>query len=185
MRRNRDYLSVTFEGLKPKIEIDKKTGSLFRSCSGCGFEAAEVKEHSDMLFEQACRVCDLAESYVEIDCPSECGTKIHIEGDHGSDWTCPECGFDVTATALWEILDTDLIYPTDHQVQMNCALCMILGSVVHHGDMYVCTERFGMSDEIAGCGWCNEIQMGRGDFEYSYHSGCEFCDGQAGWTRDD
>lgn len=26
---------------------------------------------------------------------------------------------------------------------------------------------------------------GAGDLEMSYYSGCEFCDGQAGWHRDE
>jgi hypothetical protein len=68
---------------------------------------------------------------------------------------------------------------------MNCALCWTQGGVVKHHEIYVCTECLGTSDEIAGCGWCNELQMGGGDLEHSYHTGCEFCDGHAGWTRDD
>ena len=42
------------------------------------------------------------------------------------------------------ILVTDYTYPTDHHNEMNCALCMALGNVVHHGDMYVCTKCLGM-----------------------------------------
>jgi len=42
-----------------------------------------------------------------------------------------------------------------------------------------------MDDIIAGCEWCNELQMGGGDLEFSFDSGCEFCDGRAGWRRDD
>jgi hypothetical protein len=53
---------------------------------------------------------------------------------------------------------------------------------VKHHEIYVCTECLGTSDEIAGCGWCNELQMGGGDLEHSYHTGCEFCDGHAGST---
>ena len=55
---------------------------------------------------------------------------------------------DVRVTA---ILDTDYTYPTDHHGEMNCALCMALGSIVHHGDMYVCTKCLDMSNEIGGC----------------------------------
>ena len=58
-------------------------------------------------------------------------------------WEIHEC---VTA-----VLDTDYTYPTDHHNELNCALYMALGSVVHHGDIYVCTKCHGMSDETGGC----------------------------------
>jgi hypothetical protein len=184
MRRNQAYLSVAFERLKSKIEGDKKKGQVFHACLGCGYEAGEVHELSDILFEQTCRVCGLSEAYAEIDCPAGCGVKIHIKADHGSDRTCPDCGHVVTADQLEAILRTEYIDPDDY-TRMNCALCASLGSVVQHHELYVCVECLGTSDEIAGCEWCNELQMGGGDLEYSYHTGCEFCDGHAGWTRDD
>lgn len=184
MRRNRAYLSVAFDRLKPKIEEANKKGSTFHACSGCGYDAAEVNELSDILFEQACRVCGLSEAYAEIDCPAECGNKIRIEADHGSNRTCSSCGHEISADELGEILSTECIDPVDY-MQMNCALCCSLGSVVLHHEIYVCAECLSTSDEVAGCGWCSEMQMGGGDLEYSYLSGCEFCEGQAGWTRDD
>jgi hypothetical protein len=184
MRRNRSYLSVAFERLRPKIEADKKKGVTFHTCGGCGYEASQVDEISDILFEQTCRVCGLSESYAQIDCPEECGSKIHILADHGSDRTCPNCGHAVTSGELGDILGTERVDLSDY-TQMNCALCATLGSVVQHHEIYVCTECLGTSDEIAGCGWCNELQMGGGDLEYSYHTGCEFCDGHAGWTAED
>lgn len=184
MRRNRSYLSVAFDRLEPKIEQDKKKGKIFHACSGCGYDAAEVGALSDILFEQICRVCGLSEAYAEIDCPAECENKIHIEADHGSARTCSSCGHEVSPDELGEILGTEYVDPLDY-TQMNCALCMSLGSVVQHHEIYVCTECLSTSNEIAGCSWCSEMQMGGGDLEYSYITGCEFCEGQAGWTRDD
>lgn len=183
MRRNRAYLSIAFERLGPKIEEGKKAGLKFHACSGCGYEAAEMTELSDVLFENNCHVCGLSESYAEIQCPNECGQKIHVAG-HGSDRTCSNCGHQVTAGELSDVLSTEYVDPVDY-VQMNCALCVSLGSVVKHGEIYVCTECLETSDKIAGCGWCHERQMGGGDLDYSYQTGCEFCDGHAGWTRDD
>jgi hypothetical protein len=107
MRGNGSYLSVSFERLKPKIEEDKKGGQVFHACPGCGYEAAEVDKLSDALFEQTCRICGLSEGYAEIDCPAECGNKIHIKADHGSNRTCPDCGHVVTAGELEDILGTE------------------------------------------------------------------------------
>lgn len=184
MRRNQSYLLVAFERLRPKIKEDEKQGSTFNACSGCGFEAAEVDELSEVLFEQQCRVCGLSEAYLKIDCPGDCGETIHIEADHGSNRACASCGHNVTAKELEDILDTEHADPVDY-VQKNCALCHTFGSVVLHNATYVCVECLGTSHEIACCEWCNEAQMGGGDLDGSYYSGCEFCDGQAGWVRDD
>lgn len=184
MRQNRSYLSVAFERLKPKIEDDKKKGRIFHDCSGCGYQAAAVNALSDVLFEQACCVCGLSVAYAEIDCPAECGSKIHIEADHGSARTCPKCGKEATVDELGGILGTEYVDYADY-TQMNCALCSSIGSVVQHHELYVCTECLSRSSEIAGCDWCNEMQIGGGDLEYSYHTGCEFCEGHAGWTRDE
>ena len=47
-----------------------------------------------------------------------------------------------------DILDTDYTYPTDYYNEMNCALCMALGWIVDHGDMYVCPTCLGMGEKI-------------------------------------
>lgn len=185
MRRNRDYLSVAFDRLKPKIEADRKAGTAFQVCSGCGYEAAAVTDLSDMLFEKHCRVCGLGEAYIEISCPGQCGTTLHIEADHGSDRTCETCGHEVTTRELADALDTEYSDQSDYEPQINCAMCSSMGSVVQHHETFICTECLSTDDSAPLCEWCNERQIGGGDLEYSYHSGGEFCDGQAGWTKDD
>mgnify|MGYP003381811704 CR=1 FL=1 len=185
MKQNRAFLSVAFDRLKPEIEAAKKTGTVFQACSGCGYEAAAVSDLSDILFEKHCRVCGLGEAYIEIPCPGDCGTTLHIEADHGSDRTCETCGHEVSTSELGEVLDTEYSDPSDFHTQLNCAMCSTLGSVVQHHDTFICTECLSTDDSAPLCEWCNERQIGGGDLEYSYHSGCEFCDGQAGWTKDD
>ncbi len=184
MKQNRAFLSVAFDRLKPKIEADSKAGTAFQDCSGCGYEAAAVTELSDVLFEKHCRVCGLVEAYIEIPCPDECGEVLHIEPDFGSH-TCEECGHIVTSEELADVLDTEYSDPTDFETPMNCAMCSGYHSVVQHHDTFICTECLATSDSAPLCEWCNERQIGGGDMEFSYHSGCEFCEGQAGWTKDD
>lgn len=184
MKQNRAFLSVAFDRLKPKIEADKKAGTAFQVCSGCGYEAAAVTDLSDILFEKHCRVCGLGEAYVEIPCPGECGKTLHIEAGSGA-YTCEECGHTVTADELADVLNTEYSDPTDFETPMNCAMCSGYHTVVQHHDTFICTECLATSDSAPLCEWCNERQIGGGDLEYSYHSGCEFCDGQAGWTKDD
>lgn len=185
MRRNRDYLSVAFERLKPKIEADKKAGTVFHVCSGCGYEAAAVTDLSHILFEKHCRICGLGEAFIEIPCPGQCATVLHIEADHGSDRTCKTCGHEVTTSELTDLLDTEYSDPSDCGPPINCAMCSSMGSGVQHCDAFICTECLSTDESAPQCEWCNERQIGGGDLEYSYQTGCEFCEGQAGWTRDD
>lgn len=184
MRRNRDYLRVAFDRLLPKINADKKTGTTFKICSGCGYEASAVTDASDIFFEKNCRVCGLGEAYLELSCPGECGKTLHIEADSGSH-TCEECGHVVTADELGDALNTEYSDPTDFDTPMNCVMCSGYHTGVQHHDKFICTECLATADSAPLCEWCNERQIGGGDLEFSYHSGCEFCDGQAGWTKDD
>ena len=184
MKRNRQFLAVKFEQLKPKIDTDAANGVAFHDCAGCGFAAAEVDDVSDLLHSLSCRVCGLTGGYLQMPCPSGCGHDITIDADHGSHRQCEDCGHVVSQEELTDALSTEYVAHEDF-VQMNCAFCCSLGSVVQHGDSYVCTECLSFEEEIALCGWCNEMQIGGGDLEFSYHSGCEFCDGHAGWYRDD
>lgn len=184
MKQNRAFLSVAFDRLKPNIDADKKAGVKFHNCSGCGYDAAAATKVSDALIEKQCRVCALEEAYVEIPCPGGCGKVLHIDADSGSR-TCEGCGHSVTADELADILNTEYSDPTDFEAPINCAMCSGYHTVAQHHDTFICTECLSTGDSAPQCGWCNERQIGGGDLEFSYHFGCEFCDGNAGWTKDD
>ncbi|GGH39948.1 hypothetical protein GCM10010973_36080 [Cribrihabitans marinus] len=180
MKGLREFLKVTFERLKPEISTLKKAGTAFNICAGCGFEAAAVEQIEGMLFEQRCKVCGLGETYLEIPCLAECGTLLHIEAEYGSDRTCPNCEYDVTADDLAEVLDTEGCDPSDFHMPINCAYCSSLGTVVQHHEIFICTECLERDVGAPTCEWCNEAQIGGGDLEHGHYTGCEFCDGHAG-----
>tara|TARA_R110000868_G_scaffold178121_2_gene417612 strand:+ start:3669 stop:4736 length:1068 start_codon:yes stop_codon:yes gene_type:complete len=182
--RNRAYLKVKFEGILPEIEADKKKGIKFAECMGCGFEAAEIEELSEVLFSRECRVCRLSQAFVEIDCP-DCGEdKLRVGPINEGATSCETCEHVATAADLAKVLQTDYVDPVDY-IATNCAACYSPDSVAQHEELFVCTECLEVSDDAPMCGWCSERQIGGGDLEYSYQSGCEFCDGHAGWTKDD
>ncbi len=60
-----------------------------------------------------------------------------------------------------------------------------MDSVVKHHNFYICIECISVANNIAYCESCNEAQLGGGNLEYSYQTGCEFCDGHSGWNNDD
>ncbi len=179
MKQLRAYLQVTFDRLKPEIVAAKKAGTVFKTCSGCGFEAAVVTEVSEVFFEKRCKVCGLGESYVEMPCPSGCEKLLHIDGHNVSGFTCDECEHEVTPENLADALDTKFSDPSDFEPPINCAQCSNLGSVVQHNETFVCTNCLYSEESAPQCGWCNERQIGGDDLEHSYYTGCEFCEGHS------
>ncbi|GAN82156.1 hypothetical protein Aam_169_004 [Acidocella aminolytica 101 = DSM 11237] len=180
MKQLRAYLQVAFDRLKPEIEAAKISGTVFTTCSGCGFDAAAVNEISEVFFEKRCKVCGLGENYIEIPCPNDCGKILHIDAQNVSGMTCENCEHEVTSEELGEALDTEFSDPSDCEPQANCAQCTGYGSVVQHNETFVCTKCLYSEDSAPQCGWCNERQIGGSDLEFSYHTGCEFCEGHAG-----
>lgn len=65
----------------------------------------------------------------------------------------------------------------------NCSDCDGYHTVIPQGDKFVCASCFTEFDHLETCDWCNEPNTG--DMEYSYATGCNHCDGVAGWERDD
>lgn len=177
MRRIRTYLTVAFERLEATIEKEKSAGKVFRECSGCGFPAAELHSYSDHLAEKSCLVCGLTEGHSEVECPEDCDGKIQGVAERDQNAECPKCGHELTSEELGEILETE-IFEYGAYVTKNCAECWSPGTVVEHHEVFVCAECLFVTKKIGMCGWCSEYQIGGGDLEFSYHVGCEFCEGR-------
>lgn len=186
MHANQQYLSAVFDAEKADIDKQRSEGALFATCGGCGFASAKCYSITDRIQERSCLVCDLHEHFIQIKCPNDdCGAEVDIVADHGSERTCLKCNEDITQ-ALEAALDTRT--PEDYLIEgpINCVYCTGMGTVVEHVDkIFVCLECLQYEAGIRVCKWCNEGQIGGGDLEHSYYSGCEFCDGHAGTMRDD
>lgn len=186
MAGHREFLSVRFDALSAEIADAKRAGTRFRRCDVCAYEAAAIEAHSTMVGAVRCLVCSTRDTLITMECPNdECGFEVELTGHWGAGQSCPQCQELIGTDDLIFALETS---PEDrsHAVsQTNCALCMNMGSVVAHEGIFVCTECFGFERTVGYCEWCNEAQMGGGDLEFSYRTGCEFCDGAAGWERDD
>ncbi|WP_300295640.1 hypothetical protein [Ferrovibrio sp.] len=185
MRQNWQYLKAIYDTELPKIIEDQKKGIVFADCGGCQFKASEVSNLTDMILDHKCRVCGLGQRYLEFKCPEDdCGGTIRMEADHGTKGVCEKCDHELDQGEIGEALDTEMV---DHGMMpdaKNCAFCMGYHSVVQHHDYFVCTECLSVESDISLCDWCNEYQIGGGDLEHSHYTGCEFCDGKAGWDKD-
>lgn len=186
MAGHREFLSVRFDALSGEIAEAKQAGTRFRRCDVCAYEAAAITAHSPMVAAVKCLVCSTRDTLIAVECPNdECGLEVELTGHWGTGQSCPQCQELIGPDELRNALETSPVDPSHGESKTNCALCTSLGSVVTHENIFVCTECFGFEDSVGHCEWCDESQMGGGDLEFSYRTGCEFCDGAAGWERDD
>ena len=185
MRKHREFLDAKFQAIQPDLEKECVAGNQVLTCPACGYEAMAVWQLGGAIHHGSCRVCGRNENYVSQLCMNdECEHSVAFFSSDGPPEFCPECN-EVYAENLSEALDTDPIVGDDyfHRSPINCPYCSGYHAVVTHHDGYVCTECFEYEEEVGYCGWCNEGQLG-GVGEFSELSGCEFCDGRAGWEKD-
>ena len=188
MKRHNRFLKVRFEALAAEIAAEKAQGTIFRKCRACTFRAARQVRLTNHVAKLECRVCDVRDMAFTIPCSNpSCGKPVRFTSYAGLPQECSKCQTAFAASDVSEALDTEPV-TTDNYVDVisiNCASCMGYHSVVQHETIYVCTECLDVQDDYGVCGFCAEGQMGGGDLAYSYQTGCEFCDGAAGWSRDD
>ena len=185
MKAHEVYLVTVFDQIKPEIKRDKQKGAIYRKCTYCKREASKENKLTEHVCECKCKVCLGAGYVLKIPCP-ECEKIIEVEEGWDGEKAC-ECGYQLDQEALSDAVDTD---PVTHDnyfdyTHINCAACGGYQTVVHHHELLICTECTSVFNEWGVCGWCNEGQVGGGDLEHSYYSGCELCDGYAGHMRDD
>lgn len=186
MKAHEVYLDTVYDRIKPEIEAARKKGSKFINCPMCKKEASEEFQRTDYIFEYKCRVCLFPHELIKIKCPGKnCKHEVEIEsGDPDQKIVCDTCDEEISRKEISDILDTEHFDYGDHR-SINCAACGGMDAVIQHHDFFICTDCFYITQEMGVCGWCSEGQIAGGDLEYSYHGGCEFCDGHAGWTKDD
>jgi hypothetical protein len=186
MKKHRTYLGAKFEALKPELEKAKQSGNAFKRCSVCSFKAAIPEAMDEELATVSCMVCDHSEIHVEIECPY-CYNRISIAGEgYGR---CRHCRGEIRPEHLFDALfDRGAAYLAfkdggGDSYTANCGECCEYHTVVLRGDVYFCTNCFSISDDVEYCQWCNEPTTG--NMDNTYFTGCEHCEGKAGWEADD
>ena len=186
MKKHRMYLGAKYKALKPVLEKEKKSGNHPKKCNACSFKAAIPEAIDEEIATFSCMVCDHSEVQVEIDCP-HCSRKISIaEEGHGR---CRHCKGEINPEHLVDALfDRAAAYRAIKDGDgdfdpANCGECCGYHTVVLRGGVYFCANCFSISDDVEYCQWCNEPTTG--SMENTYLSGCEHCEGKAGWEADD
>jgi|GEM_PF-263265 len=186
VRKHHTYLQIVFDHSKLDLTDLKAKGLLIEVCPSCAFESQSHEPELNELYSAECRVCGLSQQCVSIACPN-CDTRVVFRNEGFA--SCESCGKSLEPDALAEaIIDpAEAHYAAkdgDDSLQPgNCSDCDGFHTVVQLGETCFCTSCFGQFDKLEWCEWCNEANTG--DMEHSYFSGCNFCEGQADWTRDD
>lgn len=184
MKSHEVHLDTVFENIEPEIKADIKNGATYKKCSACFRDASKEHKLTDFLVECKCKVCLAMGLVLKVACP-QCDGDIEITEDWGGKKEC-SCGYGIQTDELIKTLDTEPI--TKHNLcdytPINCADCQGYHSVIHHFEYLICTGCIQVFSKGSVCGWCHEGQVG-GDLEDSYYGGCEFCEGLAGWHKDD
>ncbi len=186
MKGYRQYLTAKFKALKPELDAKRKAGKTLRACSACGFKATVYEDLKNQIPLVRCLVCGHSEVQVALECPY-CGESIVVANEGYA--TCGYCREAIKPEHLVNIL-TD--HATAYSAAMdgddswdlaNCSNCEGYHTVVRRGDNYFCTSCFEICRQVEMCEWCNEPCTG--DMEGSYVFGCNHCEGQLGWHKDD
>ena len=180
MGHHREFLKVKFQAVSSEIAAHEKLNRSVSNCRSCGFRSVLVTHRVGALSHESCLVCRFSGTEVLVICPdAECNQEIKFSSYDGPPQDCPSCGGSI-ADWIPEALDTGEAVTQDnyfYHVEKNCPYCSGYHTVVEHHDVFVCTQCFEYSEEMGYCGYCSEGQLG-GVPEFSYHSGCDFCDGR-------
>ena len=184
LRQHRKYLGAKFEALAPELDAHKGKGNEVLECPACGFCSSVAEPINSQMCNWECWVCDSHLFTVSLECP-HCEKETRITGDRN----CAACGKEITPEELADALeDPGHAYLVERGKiegipRGNCSFCDGYHTVVLCDDKYLCTECFEFTDGMKTCAWCNESN--NGDMEESHYTGCNFCEGYAGHTRDD
>ena len=182
LRKLKDYLYVLHEQLKSELDKLSEQGVKFGDCPSCEFPSLEISDEIGEVYGSQCHVCGLTGKSFNCDCP-DCETLV-VFTDEGFG-NCKKCKREFEPYTLAETVnDHGDAYTAfkdgDDSWQLgNCGDCDGYHTLVrlrNHEWRFFCTSCFGEFDSIYVCGYCNEPNTD--DMDYSYWTGCNFCDGK-------
>ncbi len=186
MKQHREYLRTIYEQIRPELEIEERQGAFLATCSACGFDAQVLNEPGPQ--EHKCRVCLAKESFLLHKCKNKnCSKNTLLPIDMSLSWECEYCGDAIDLGSV--LFEYTIEGKADHDEPNQPALCTECVSIpetagtLDDGETVFCFNCFNWPEKIDYCQWCNDPFTG--DASDTYWSGCERCEGKAGWTRDE
>lgn len=186
LKRHREFLDLIYQAVKPELESARKGGASIQPCRVCSYDAVMHQDELNRCYRTTCKVCGDSCGNLRVEC-GDCKQVVEFKGDG---WAkCADCGKSYEPSHLAELLE-------DHGAayiavkdgggwwQGNCSDCDGYHTVVQtETEVWIATCCLTEHTDLSWCGWCNEPNTG--DMDDSYYLGCNFCDGKAGWDKDD
>jgi hypothetical protein len=172
LHKNQHFLVSKFKALAPEIELAKKNGTSFFSCSLCGHEAAQIIEIQEPLFKRQCLVCNWRVRFLKLSCPT-CGKPVTVEAEGKG-----ECGNCETSIGFEVLMEKFGPYqnPKEEGTIARCSNCENFEpSVIPFEERYLCLNCFTLHNEVGQCDFCSELITG--DISDTGITGCFCCDG--------
>jgi hypothetical protein len=176
-------LRAKFHALEPEIELEVKKGIEYRSCTVCGYKAAQVEELEEPLCKSDCHVCDTRDSFLRVPC-SSCDENIEIGHEGPGEGTCPNeaCAHEIDLDYLLEMYGP-YQDPKEESEATYCGSCEHYEqSVIPLGDGYLCLGCGELHGRVGQCHWCGDHIAGF-DLEGSAAFGCFMCAQAIPWDR--
>ncbi|MDN2699330.1 hypothetical protein O0882_23720 [Janthinobacterium sp. SUN073] len=180
------YAVAKFSSPDIKNLIDGKTkgGCAFLNCPKChqkSFE--EIFDKSVPDFKQYyCHVCLERDEFFEVQCP-ECNDPDQVL-KVDTTFECSKCDHEISTDDFYSLLDqskTDYNNYYDANTPANCDECQGYQTICEYKGKFFCVNCFTLFSSLSQCECCGE-RCTR-NWESSYVTGCEHCDGRM--PRDD
>lgn len=188
MEKHRTYLDAKFASMQNIFDEHRREGGLISNCPSCRFTSVLLSASVGSITTGKCAVCSYYGSEISVKCTNvDCGSIISFNAYEGSPKQCPSCEVCIDEEFLKDALYTGQPITYDNYfdaLDINCPQCSGYHTGVEHHSIYVCIQCFDVSDDMGVCEYCSEGQIG-GVPEFSFLTGCDFCDGSAGQLRDD
>lgn len=185
LRKLHSFLQIIYDQIKPEIEDMQKKGDLFQKCPSCGFISQQHEDILKEVYDANCLVCGLTEKWLKIECPN-CADGSSIVNFRSEGFgECEECGERFEPNDLVSEINIESTHHDDDSRDLgNCSNCDGHNTVILTKDhQYLCLSCFESFDSLERCGWCDEPNTG--DMENSHWTGCNCCDGNTSWNKDD
>ena len=184
MQKQRQYLAVKYEELKPKIEQRKNEGWTYSDCPSCGYDAFRHSFTSESLSVTVgrCEVCGDGDPVLR--CTS-CKAKMNLEAYESGRIQCQKCSKTFSDEDIAQILGNtygcffDYKHGDDGTNVVWCNDCETETVACISGTWFCtnCEHEFDDS-EIVACEYCNTPIAGGA--EDTYYDGCLMCEGKHG-----
>ena len=185
MMRQKDFILARYNELKPKIEIEEKSGKKVIDCQHCGMLAAVVKEEHKWGSDYSCIVCGVSDTAVvstreSIECPN-CHKGFEFFNKNLK--TCPHCETAITTEKLIDLCEAkysegDGWWEEGQPHIAGCHRCQYERSSVFFIDgLWSCISCFDRGWQAISCPTCDEFVTG--DMETIKYFACYKCEDEA------